>query len=481
MKIFTKLLCAAALLLSSQQAFSQTLLDNFENTRLLKYPSAQGILTEAVDNPFSGVGNSSAKVAKFERDASAYSTIAAKPKNGTFADVAPFKSGAQKISMKFLSPGAGTEIHLVLQNAAKVNYPKGNYAGEFIATTAAAANTWETLTFDFVAGTPTTNGSDGSFDPSVASTDVDQIAILINPSHAEAITYYFDDLKGPAVKAVAASGTPPVLLDNFENTRLVYYPAAQGKLTEGVANPASSGIDTSPSVAKYERLATEQYATIALRVKDGGKFSDVAAYTTGAQKLSMKFLSPGPGLKIQLVYQKSDIVAYPLGNYAGDFFATTTAAANTWENVVFDFTPGASGQTFDPNVTSTDVDQIAILINYNSSSNATYYFDDIMGPSVVGGVTATRAQQNATAAFGTAYPNPTAGLTRLPYTLQKAATVSLAVYDNLGRRVAQVLDGQCQSAGQFAPELNAARLAPGLYTCRLVVDGAALTRQLSVQ
>ncbi|MDB5236311.1 MAG: hypothetical protein JWR44_3304, partial [Hymenobacter sp.] len=30
-------------------------------------------------------------------------------------------------------------------------------------------------------------------------------------------------------------------------------------------------------------------------------------------------------------------------------------------------------------------------------------------------------------------------------------------------------------------EFNAATLAPGLYTCRLTVDGAALTRPLSVE
>ena len=476
MKIFTKLLCAAALLLTGQQAFSQTLLDDFENTRLLKYPAVQGTLTEGVDNPFSGGTNTSAKVAKFERDGSPYATIATKPKNGIFADVAAYKSGGQKLSMKFLSPGPGIQVQLVMQNSAKLNYPKGNYAGDFFATTAAAANTWETLSFDFVAGNP-----DVSYDTSITSTEIDQISILINPGQPSTDTYYFDDLKGPAVKAVAATGTPPVIIDNFENIRLVEYPAAQGELTEGAPNPFMTGINTSTAVAQYKRSDTDLYATIALRVKNGGKFSDVSAYPKGGQKLSMKFLSPGPGLKIQMVFQQSDKVAYPLGNYAGDFFATTTAPANTWENVVFDFTPGVSGQTFDPSVTATDVDQIAILINYNSMSGATYYFDDIMAPSVVGGVTAVRNPQNATAAFESAYPNPTAGLTRLPYSLQKSATVSLAVYDNLGRRVAQVLDTQRQPAGQFAPSLDAARLAPGLYMCRLVVDGVALSRQLSVQ
>jgi hypothetical protein len=59
--------------------------------------------------------------------------------------------------------------------------------------------------------------------------------------------------------------------------------------------------------------------------------------------------------------------------------------------------------------------------------------------------------------------------------------VSLAVFDNVGRRVTQVLDGETRPAGQFTAELNAAKLAPGLYTCRLTVDGVALTRPLSVE
>ena len=478
MKIFTKMLCAAALLVASQQASAQTLLDNFETTRLVNYPEAQGVLTQAVANPFSSAPNTSPLVAKFVRSATdTYSTIVIRPKDGTFADVSAYKSGAQKMSLNFLSPGPGTKVQLVLQNKAKVAYPKGNYAGDFFATTTAAANTWETLTFSFTAGVP-----DGSFDPTVTATDVDQIALLIAPGTANnGATYYFDDLKGPAVKPVTPSGAAPVLLDNFETTRLVNYPVAQGVLTQAVANPFSSAPNTSPLVAKFVRSATDQYSTIAIRTKSG-KFADVSAYKSGAQKMSLKFLSPGPGTQVQLVLQDFAKVAYPKGNYAGDFFATTTAAANTWETLTFDFVAGTPNGSFDPAVTATDVDQIALLIAPGTTNNgATYYFDDLVGPALAATATATRTVQTATAAFASAYPNPASGITQLPYSLQKTAVVSLAVFDNLGRRVAQVLDQQRQPAGQFSAELNAARLAPGLYTCRLVVDNVALTRQLSVQ
>ena len=495
MKIFTKLLCAAALLVAGQQVSAQTLLDNFENTRLLSYPVTQGVLTEGVDNPFKAAPNTSDKVGKYVRAVDKpYSTQLLKPKNGLFEDVSAYKSGAKKLTMKFLSAlPAGTRINLVMQNSARIplEYPNGNYAGLFFAVTTAQPNTWETLTFAFEA-------PDGSFDTKVTATQVDQIAMLIAPGDvgatkpAAGATFYFDDFMGPAVVPFPTSGLAAVLLDNFETTRLVaYQDNTQGTLTEGADNPFKTAPNTSAKVAKYVRKATEQYATLSIKTKSG-KFSDVAAYTTNGQQLTMKFLSLGPGTKVQLVFQDAAKVHYPLGNYAGDFFATTTAAANTWETLTFAFTPGTPNSTpttgsFDTTVKSTDIDQIAMLIApgevgaTNVAAGATYYFDDLMGPAPLVTGTATRTAQTAFAAFAPIYPNPASGSTKLPYSLQKAAVVSLAVFDNMGRRVTQVLDQQRQAAGQFSADLNTARLAPGLYTCRLLVDGVALTRQLSVQ
>lgn len=483
MKMFTKILCAAALLVAGQQATAQTLLDNFENTRLVSYPVTQGTLTEGVDNPFKAAPNTSSKAGRYVRSVNdAYSTQVIKPKNGLFEDVSTYKSGAKKLSMKFLSAlPAGTRINLVMQNSARLpqGYPNGNYAGLFFAVTTAEPNTWETLTFTFEA-------PEGSFDTNVTATQVDQFAMLIAPGAAGTMqpaagaTYFIDDFMGPAVVPFPTSGTAAVVLDDFETTRLVAYADnKQGTLDEAADNPFKTAPNTSAKVAKYVRSADFDYATLSIKTKSG-KFSDVAAYTTNGQRLTMKFLSPGPGTKVQLVMQDASKVMYPLGNYAGDFFATTSAAANTWETLTFAFVPGNPGNTFDPTVKSTDIDQIAVLIAYNSKSGDTYYFDDLMGPAPLLGA-ATRTVQTAAAAFAPLYPNPAAGLTKLPYSLQKPATVSLAVFDNMGRRVAQVLDQQRQPAGQFAAELNAARFAPGLYTCRLTVDGVALTRQLSVQ
>jgi hypothetical protein len=208
----------------------------------------------------------------------------------------------------------------------------------------------------------------------------------------------------------------------------------------------------------------------------------VSGYASGAQKITLKFRSPAANTAVQLVLQNKAKTAnnYPNGNYGGTFNATTSAAANTWETLTFTYTAGAGG-TFDPSVMATDVDQLALLIAPGSTNNSsTYYFDDLTGPAF-SATTATRLSATSTAAFATPYPNPGNGMVRLPISLQKAAVVSLAVFDGLGRQVASVLDNQPRAAGVFEAELNSAKLAAGLYTCRLTVDGQPLTRQLSIE
>ena len=110
-----------------------------------------------------------------------------------------------------------------------------------------------------------------------------------------------------------------------------------------------------------------------------------------------------------------------------------------------------------------------LLFASNTFARRKVYLDDWTGPSLVGYVAAARTVKTETAAFAPAFPNPASGLTQPPFSLQKAAVVSLAVYDNVGRRVAQVLNGETRLAGAHTAELNASGLATGLYTCRLTV------------
>ena len=60
MRIFTKLIGAAALVAAGTTAASaQTRYDNFETTRLVSYPLAQGTFTQPIANPGSTAVNTS--------------------------------------------------------------------------------------------------------------------------------------------------------------------------------------------------------------------------------------------------------------------------------------------------------------------------------------------------------------------------------------------------------------------------------------
>ena len=79
----------------------------------------------------------------------------------------------------------------------------------------------------------------------------------------------------------------------------------------------------------------------------------------------------------------------------------------------------------------------------------------------------------------TASPNPTRGALRVVFALGAPAEVTLDVFDALGRRVARLLAG-AQPAGPQALTLDAGRLAPGVYTVRLVASGQTASRTVTV-
>lgn len=475
MKNFTRLLCTAALATGTAQAVSaQTLYDNFETTRIVSYPLVEGTLVQNVANPGSTTVNTSSTCASYMRGAGPYSVLVAKPNNARMANVSAYTTGGTKrISVKFRSPAAGVTVGVVLQNSRLTTpYPTGKFGTEFTATTT-VANAWEVLTF-----TPSPAAS-GQFDPTVTANDIDQMLFQVAPGTTGTDTYYLDDIMGPELLAVAPPANLAVrqLYDNYEGTRVIKYIAykSSGGLKVDTLNNAVSAANPSAHVARYTRSAS-QYDALVMQPR-GAALADVTNFKNNTLHMTMKVFSPAPGIPFQLTLQDSTVATgpnYPAGRNS-EYTATTTAT-NAWETISFDYAATPSGTA------NTSVNEIVLLISSNTYAKRKVYIDDFYGPSLVGYVpTATRTVQTTTAAFAPAYPNPTSGLTQLPFSLQKQSVVSLAVFDNLGRRVAQVIDGETRAAGQFTAELNAAKLAPGLYTCRLTVDGVALTRSLSVE
>ena len=475
MNTFTKIICTAALVASGTAASAQTLYDNFEATRIVSYPLVEGMLVQNAPNPGSNPVNTSPTCASYMRGAGQYSVLVVKPNNAKMADVTAYKvGGAKRISVKFRSPAAGVTVGVVLQNS-RLNtaaYPTGKFGTEFTAVTT-VANAWEVLTF-----TPSA-AAGGQFDATVTATDIDQMLFQVAPGTTGTGTYFLDDIMGPELLAVAPPTNLAVrqLYDNYEGTRALKYIAykTSGGLKLDTLNNALGAGNTSARVARYTR-STQQSDALVMQPR-GAALADVTNFKNNTLHMTLKVFSPAPGIPFQITFQDSTVATgpnYPAGRNS-EYTAITTAT-NAWETLSFNWVNTPSGTA------NTSVNEIVLLISPNTTAKRKVYLDDFYGPSLVGYVpTATRTVSTDFAAFAPAYPNPTSGLTQLPFSLKKAATVSLAVYDNLGRRVSDLLRNEQRAAGQYSAELNATKLAPGLYTCRLTVDGVALSRSLSVE
>jgi hypothetical protein len=69
------------------------------------------------------------------------------------------------------------------------------------------------------------------------------------------------------------------------------------------------------------------------------------------------------------------------------------------------------------------------------------------------------------------YPNPFSSVTTIRYAIPVESKVSLRVYNQLGQRVAQLVEGK-KSAGYHQERFDAAKLAGGIYLYRLVAVDA---------
>ena len=74
-----------------------------------------------------------------------------------------------------------------------------------------------------------------------------------------------------------------------------------------------------------------------------------------------------------------------------------------------------------------------------------------------------------TCRLGNCYPNPFNNMTRITFTIDKTAKVTLAVYDILGRPVATLLD-RGMEIGTHSVVFNAGDLPSGVYLYRLHTD-----------
>ena len=68
------------------------------------------------------------------------------------------------------------------------------------------------------------------------------------------------------------------------------------------------------------------------------------------------------------------------------------------------------------------------------------------------------------------YPNPFNPQTKITFDLPKQSTVSLTIFDNLGRVIETPINDMLINAGKYEYKWDAKRFASGIYFCKLVTE-----------
>jgi N-acetylmuramoyl-L-alanine amidase len=149
-----------------------------------------------------------------------------------------------------------------------------------------------------------------------------------------------------------------------------------------------------------------------------------------------------------------------------------------WRNVEWDLERDSPGSGTGNGVLDGDLRFDAVEFRYlpgTSKRAGQIYIDQIeLVEKVTTGVESQTGSLPAAFALHPNYPNPFNPSTRLSYDLAAAGSVSLVVYDLLGREVRRLVSGQ-QSAGRHAVEWDGSgvtsKTSSGVYIVRLHVTG----------
>ncbi|GEM_PF-1148380 len=162
--------------------------------------------------------------------------------------------------------------------------------------------------------------------------------------------------------------------ENFDDPAQVSYFFVNGGLNQGFENPTTDGINSSALCGEYVR-SNQQFDVIVIEPNGIEAVEDVNPYVEGTKTLSMKVLSPAPGITVQITLENSILAAapYPAGRHS-EYFATTTTSGE-WEELTFEF-----ANLPDVSMTGTEIDRLVILFAPGTLVPQTFLWDDLMGP-----------------------------------------------------------------------------------------------------
>ncbi len=167
--------------------------------------------------------------------------------------------------------------------------------------------------------------------------------------------------------------------DGFEGIKSLYYGARTGVIDTLMSNPAPNKIDSSAKCALYVRNSTKKFDNIKMSIS--GKLVGVNEYATyigNPPKIKMKVYTAAPvGTLVEILLgSKGRNNEYPAGTHSQ--YQAYTTVSNAWEELEFKFSQIPEGSE----TSATQIDQLTLLFNPNSTTSDTYYFDDIIGPVI---------------------------------------------------------------------------------------------------
>ncbi len=352
-----------------------------------------------------------------------------------FSTKIPFTATETKMNVRVWSPNAGIQVRLKVED-----HTNNGITCETEATVTTASG-WQTLEFNFANQAAGTAALD-------ITKNFDKASIFFNfgvtGATAGEKTYYFDDVKFGAAPSVPSTNDLVLPID-FESSAITYsFTDFDGGAATKIANPHSTGINTSANVAQIVKGAGAVWAGSYLTLPTPVDFSTNKIF-------KVKVWSPVAGKKLLLKFE---------GGASGSFEKESTpiAAANTWEELTFDFS--AVGGVNNLN------NKIVLIFDLGTagdgSANSTYLLDDIVQ-------TNTLATIDFKASKVSMYPNPTSSY----LTIEANSTINrVVVYNILGQEVL------AKSPKSNATTLLTAELKKGIYLVKTEVDGKVSTTKI---
>lgn len=287
-------------------------------------------------------GNAANKVKKTTKTSGAQ-TWAGTTIGAGFTSKIPFTATTTQMSVRVYSPAAGIRVRL------KVEDRTNNTRSVETEAMTQAANTWETLVFDFAnqsAGTAAMN----------LTYNYDMASIFFDFGNAgTGRVFYWDD-----VSFLPVNVTPDYLalpLD-FQSTTIAYnFVNFDGGNATVINNPFAGGINTSTKVGRMIKSAGQVWGGSLIGLVNPINFSVKKTF-------KMKVYSPRIGAKVLLKVEGPNGAAFEK-----EVLSTT---ANAWEELTFDYSAINTGLSYQNVVLIFDLGTMG-----DGSANFTFYFDDI--------------------------------------------------------------------------------------------------------